>query len=268
MLLRFESGRFDERDCVAQGEALAESYQSAKPYPHVVIDDIVPAEPLLDIVRHFPNRTGVTSFDRDQERAKFQFPPWKCAKSISDTLDAFNSRPFLMFLEAMTGIQGLIPDPDFSGGGLHEVLSGGKLGVHADFPLHQRLNLRRRLNLLIYLNEDWPAEYGGNLELWDRRMKAAQVSVRPLFGRAVVFTTDLDTYHGHPDPLTCPPDVSRKSIALYYYTSDTDLVPNRTTNFMRRPGSDDKVDWKYKKMHFIEDWVPKGLRRALRRLRG
>jgi hypothetical protein len=125
----------------------------------------------------------------------------------------FNSSAFVSFLEEMTGFDGLIPDAGFEGGGLHETKPGGHLSIHADFNLHQKLGLIRQLNLLIYLNDDWSPAYGGNLELWDQAMNAGEIAVAPELGRAVVFTTALDSYHGHPDPLACPPDRSRRSMA-------------------------------------------------------
>src|SRR3546814_14672721 len=84
---------------------------------------------------------------------------------------AFNSRPFLAFLEALTGIEGLIPDPYFEGGGFHEIGRGGYLNVHAAFHLNKRLHLRRRLTVLIYLNTDVEPAFGGDIELWDAGMK-------------------------------------------------------------------------------------------------
>jgi len=63
----------------------------------------------------------------------------------------------------LTGIDALVPDPHFEGGGLHQIEPGGHLKVHADFNRHPRTGLARRLNALIYLNRDWKPEYGGAL---------------------------------------------------------------------------------------------------------
>jgi Rps23 Pro-64 3,4-dihydroxylase Tpa1-like proline 4-hydroxylase len=138
----------------------------------------------------------------------------------------------MAFLEKLTGIAGLIPDPHLRGGGLHEIRQGGALGVHADFNFYKRLNLYRRLNLLIYLNANWAEEWGGHLELWDRTGKQCVQRVAPIFNRAVIFDTSNFSYHGHPHPLQCPPDRSRKSLALYYYTveapADEDRAPHTT----------------------------------------
>ena len=62
----------------------------------------------------------------------------------------FNSRQFLLFLETLTGIENLIPDPYFLGGGIHSSKKGGFLNIHTDFNWHHKLQLHRRVNVLIY----------------------------------------------------------------------------------------------------------------------
>ena len=254
---------FDEAECRAVGAALAERYREARPFPSIVLDDFLPRELLRRVADEFPSREGLTAFDRAQERLKYQFAPRQCGSPVVRNLLAeLNSEAFLGFLEELTGIRGLIADPYFLGGGLHETLPGGHLGVHADFNLHERMNVQRRLNLIVYLNDDWSPEYGGDLELWDRGMQGCEVRVAPLLGRAVIFSPDLDSFHGHPDPLACPPDRTRRSIATYYYTALTDgiaSVPNRTTNFRVRPGTGDRTDWQVRRQHFVQDWVPRRL---------
>ena len=91
--------------------------------------------------------------------------PASCNKFVRDFFLFINSAPILHFLEGLTTIEGLIPDPYFNGGGFHEIKPGGKLGVHADFRINEKLHLSRRLNMLIYLNRDWKKEYGGDLEI-------------------------------------------------------------------------------------------------------
>ena len=261
---------FDRAECEAAGETRAAAYQSASPFPHIVIDDLLDPAMLRQVAAEYPSLEGFSHFDRDQERLKYQFVPENIPSALTRNLLAeLNSVAFVTFLEKMTGIDGLIPDPHFTGGGLHLTKRGGHLGVHADFNLHGELKLERRLNLIVYLNDDWDDSYGGHLELWDTEMKACEVKVAPHIGRAVVFSTTLDSYHGHPDPLTCPPDRDRRSIATYYYTAfDQNLadVPARGTNFVPRPGSGDRTDWASRAHHFINDWVPPRLQRYARRL--
>jgi Rps23 Pro-64 3,4-dihydroxylase Tpa1-like proline 4-hydroxylase len=238
----------------------------------VVIDDFLDGRVLQGVLAQFPSSQNKQFFDRDQERFKFQFQPHESASGlIRNVFAELNSQAFLGFLEELTGMTGLISDPYFAGGGLHETKRGGHLGVHADFNLHRRLNLERKLNLLVYLNEDWEDHYGGELELWDRQMGRCEVRVKPIFGRAVIFNTALDSFHGHPDPLNCPPERSRRSIATYYYSTPEEgiaALPKRTTNFRARPGTSDKSDWQIRRHHLVNDWVPPKLQRIAHRLFG
>lgn len=261
---------FDEEKCAEAGHRFAQKYQSAEPYPHIAIDDFIPARVLRDLLEEFPDSAGKQYFDRNQERLKYQFHPQDCGPRVRNFLAELNSQAFLSFLSAMTGINGLIADPYFFGGGLHETKRGGHLGVHTDFNIHSKMKVVRRLNLLIYLNDDWDETYGGELELWDRGMTACQHRISPVLGRAVIFNTDLNSFHGHPTPLTCPPERSRRSIATYYYTSPVDglkALRERGTVFKSRPGSGDRTDWKIIMEHFKDDWTPPAVRRGLFRRR-
>lgn len=253
-------------------EELARKYQSAEPFPHIVIDDFINAEALEELLSAFPAKAEQgDTFMRDQEYLKSQFHPMEARHAAArHFFNELNSDTFLRFLEKLTGISPLIPDPYFAGGGFHETRSGGKLGVHADFNIHQKLGLERRLNLLIYLNKEWKEEYGGCLELWDSPVSHRKESVEPKFGRAVLFSTGSDTFHGHPDPLTTPADVSRRSIALYYYsiprTTRSGEIIRHTTLFEPRPGSSDKRDWSVQARQLAKDIMPPVLYRLARRL--
>lgn len=198
-----------------------QEYVSAKPFPHVVLDDFLPRAAAEDLQLSFPGPRAISWKDKTHEHSKKlasnreeDMPP-----AIRQFLLQCNSSIFLSFLEDLTGIAPLIPDPHYEGGGMHQIETGGYLDVHADFNHHHIYNLDRRLNMLLYLNRDWKEEYGGHLELWDRDMKTCVKKVLPIFNRCVIFTTSDYSFHGHPVPLTCPPGETRKSLALYYYTN-------------------------------------------------
>lgn len=220
---------------------LCESYQQAQPFPHVVVDGLFDAAMLQQVVDEFP-RADEPFWYRHVHRnsLKLALNQTQHMGAITrELLAALNSAAFLGVLETLTGIEGLIPDPYLEGGGLHQIGTRGFLGIHADFNVHKKLKLDRRLNLLLYLNQDWPASYGGELELWDTGMQAAQRKVAPLFNRMVVFNTTDNSYHGHPEPLQCPEDRTRKSIALYYYTAgrpDAEKSAAHSTLYQKRPG--------------------------------
>ena len=204
---------------------------------------------------------------------KRQVFPGDCERPHRELFGLFNSAPVLQFLEGMTTVTGLLPDPYFDGGGFHEISPGGKLGIHADFRVNERLHLQRRLNLLVYLNKDWRPEWGGELELWDREMKAKVKGVSPVFNRCVVFSTDATSYHGHPDALACPPGVTRKSMALYYYTASQRVyeeVPASSTAYRARPTDGADVQAQARRLQLsnqLKDWLPPVLFRAIRRKR-
>lgn len=257
----------NEERARAAGQSYAESYRTAEPFPHIVLDDFVSKDLLRKVIAEFPAPQAGLTFARAQELKKTQYHPADCAPFTRHLLNELNSQAFLAFLRAMTGIKGLVADPYYVGGGLHETKRGGLLGVHADFNMHPKMKLQRRINLLIYLNEEWDDSFGGHLELWDRGMTACQKKVAPVLGRAVMFNTDLDSYHGHPDPLNCPPEIARRSIATYYYTAfpgSEALAPKRTTNFQSRPGSKDKFDFKVQMRHLLQDWTPPAIQRSLK----
>jgi hypothetical protein len=130
-----------------------------------------------------------------------------------------NGAAFVEFLERLTGIKGLVPDPFLHGGGLHQIEPGGFLDVHADFNIHPRFKLYRRLNALIYLNEEWRDDWGGHLELWSPDMGRRAQRIAPEFNRTVIFSTTRQAFHGHPEPVACPPGINRRSLAVYYYSA-------------------------------------------------
>jgi hypothetical protein len=121
------------------------------------------------------------------------------------------------------------------GGGLHQTLRGGHLNIHADFTTHHvHENWARRVNILLYLNEEWQDDWGGQLELWDTGMQKCRDRVTPKGNRMLVFTTSFDSFHGHPDGLACPSGEARRSMALYYFTEEAAPV-RRATHYRARP---------------------------------
>lgn len=255
-----------------KGKELNERYLAADPFPSILIDDFLPNELAEQMLAHFGPRNAVDdlnqSHNRFQERLKNSYHP--------DTLDnyarmifySFNSRPFIAVIENITGIKGLIPDPYYMGGGFHEIQNGGHLSIHADFNHHKLMNLERRINVLIYLNKDWKEEYGGQIELWDAKMTHACQSHIPTFNRCLIFNTTSGSMHGNPKTVNHPLGVSRKSIALYYYTSTWDgLKRSHTTQFRVRPGSEDKADWTTKLREAGEDLLPPVIGRNFGRMK-
>ena len=179
-----------------------------------MFDDFVSPEVVDAVLNCFPGPSAdimwrqilATGKDGGKVQYNKQGMPhlFKVAPVIRQLIWELNSSTFIRSLEKLTGIDNLIPDPSLRGGGLHQVLPGGVLGVHADFTHHTDYDLERRVNLLLYLNKDWCDEYEGHLELWNKDATRCIKRIRPLAGRCVIFNTDSDSYHGHPRPLSCP----------------------------------------------------------------
>ena len=258
------------QDLQAVAADLKAKYAVGEPFPNICFEDFFNPDILEAVLEEFPNL-------ENKDDIKFQTPneiklASRGERRFGPVSKAFahflNSEPFLLFLQELTSIEEtLIPDPYFEGGGFHQTKPGGFLKIHADFNKHRQTGLDRRLNVLVYLNKDWEDEYGGHFELWDRDMTRCVSKIPPKFNTMALFTTTDFSYHGLPNPLTCPPDRSRKSMALYYYTNGrpasevNDGLEDHTTLFKERKGV--TVDADMRKFNagqsakeFVKDLIP------------
>lgn len=214
-----------------------DAYRAGAPFPHIVLDDVLRPEAFEQAVKEFP-ATG-DEFWRGylhlNETKYSNTEPDTWGSSLRGIAEDFCSPRFVKFLEDLTGIEGMMADWSMDGGGLHQTLRGGHLNIHADFSSHHtHENWARRVNILLYLNEEWHDDWGGKLELWNKDMTRCEGKVTPQGNRMLVFTTTLDSFHGHPDGLTCPEGEARRSMALYYFTEEDQAV-RRSTNYQPRP---------------------------------
>lgn len=198
------------------------NYQQAEPFPNIYFKEFFNISFLDKVLSEFPDLSKGDSVEFDNlKEKKFAAKGEARFGAVTKKMMYFlNSQPFLDFLQELTGIEEvLLGDPYYIGGGLHEIKKNGLLKIHADFNKHYTTNLDRRVNVLIYLNKDWEESFGGDFELWNSDMTQCVKKVPPLFNTLAIFSTTSISYHGHPNPLNCPEDRSRKSIALYYYTN-------------------------------------------------
>lgn len=228
---------------------LAPAYETNTPFPHIVIDDFLPQTTLARLLQEYPSDQNSSVWNdashRDKNNGQYV---QQLKRNVRDVLRMppsyrqlfweLNSHGFLAFLSRLSGISNLIPDPNLRGAGIHQISRGGFLKVHTDFTTHRDFGLDRRLNVLIYLNEQWPEAYGGHLELWGTDMQGPPTRVLPTLNRCVVFSTTDISLHGHPRPLECPEGVYRRSLALYYYTNgrpEGDATPGFATHWRDTP---------------------------------
>lgn len=205
-------------------EVLRGRFQSAQPFPFVVMDDFLEPEAVAEIAAAYPTfeeaqRRGFTfNFVNEQKKVQITdagaFP-----ESVRRLNEAISAPSFLADVEYITGIPRILSDEKLVGGGMHLTGAGGRLDVHVDFNVLEGRELFRRLNILLYLNPVWDEAWGGQIELWDAKVKNRHHSFLPSLNRCLIFETSERSYHGVA-PVTAPPHVTRRSFAAYYYTRD------------------------------------------------
>jgi len=268
-MISYQSGR---ESLIELGEQRHQAYSSNLPFPHIVIDDFFDSQTLRSVLAEVNaidrSRRYAKFVDRKTDHNKFAYFPEVVGPDTSRLVNFLNSGPFLSSMEKLTGIDNLIADPSYFGGGVHWIENGGFLEVHADFNHLKKYNLERRINLLLYLNENWKDEYHGQLELWDRKTMTKAKSVAPIFNRCVVFSTTKESLHGHPAPLTTPPGLARRSLALYYYTNTWDpAVQAHTTLYYISQRHKVKLRVSRIVRGFILDLIPPIFRKSFRAIK-
>lgn len=209
------------QDLMAYAKQYKAKYRNANPFPSISFENFFNPKFLSEVLAEFPDLSkGNNIVYNDPLQKKFAGNGEELFGPKTKALMHFlNSEPFLNFVKEITEIdETLFGDPYFSGAGLHEMKREGLLKVHADFNKHPINGLDRRVNFIVYLNKDWKEEYGGHFELWNKELTGCVEKVLPSFNTIAMFSTTSISYHGLPNPITCPEDDSRKSLALYYYS--------------------------------------------------
>ena len=195
----------------------------SSPFKHIVLDNFLPKDMVLQATNAFPkikSNEWNSTYDEDIEikmrsnwQSEFDIP-----ENIIEVIRILNSSIILKAMGERIKIKKLIPDPYFTGGGLNITERSGLLDVHVDGNYHDATSLNRRINLLVYLNQNWKKSWGGELGLYDSKGKNCIKKIDPIFNRCVIFDSHDTSFHGLPSPINFPQDQVRKSIILYYYT--------------------------------------------------
>jgi Rps23 Pro-64 3,4-dihydroxylase Tpa1-like proline 4-hydroxylase len=227
-------------------ERLAESlrgrhdeFEAARPFPHVVVDDLLPPAVARAMVDEFPaaDAPGWQHFHHVNEKKLVCTDLTAMGPVTRDVIAALQAQLFLDALEGLTATPRLLSDPEMDGGGLQQTRPGGFLNVHTDFLSHtKRRTWSRQLNLLLFLNPGWEPSHHGWLELWDADATRCVRRIEPLFNRCVIFRTGRASFHGVPAGVACPPDDSRKGLALYYFRDEGRPCRLEPTHYVPLPG--------------------------------
>lgn len=221
-----------------------ETYNQNKPFPHIVFDNFLPRTTAEIISAEYPqvkNKTSAFKFHDHQNVSRYFLED---TRHFSNNLKLFaaalSSRSFLLFLETLTGIKALIPDPYFMGGGAMMTGNGGFLNVHVDFNWHQKIQAWRRCNALFYLTKEWKSEYFGNLELWSADGKSKIKEVEPLFNRVVIFDTTSKSFHGQPSKINTSEDIFRNVFSAFYYATEKNELIDSAPHFTKYHTKDER----------------------------
>jgi hypothetical protein len=229
---------------------LGPTYQGQEPFPSICLDGFLDPDFALRVAQSYPDyeqaaQVGRSFSARNEKRKAFIADPNQFPGAVRELSDLLASPLFIAQLETLTGIENLLWDPHFFGGGMHLTASSGWLDVHVDFNLLVDAGLHRRINLLLYLNETWQEEWGGAVELWNENVTECAHTYEPALNRCVIFSTSSRSFHGV-TPVVCPAGVSRNSFAVYYYTKEAPPEWDgkfHDTRFRARPHEVDKQRW-------------------------
>lgn len=219
-----------------------DDYNLRYPYPYAYFDGLFDNVLLDEINREIDQ----SDFEKDERvlegvevktRSNFDdnesLPP-----ATRSVFEIINGGKFLNIVTKLTSINGLISDPYHDGGGINIIENNGTLAVHVDGTTQHRMQVSRRINAILFLNDEWDANWNGYHEQWDfvnkdlppfhdeQEWKCIR-KILPKKNRLYLFTTNDHSWHGHAGVLKVPEGVQRRSLIAYYYTSsrpDADLV--------------------------------------------
>jgi hypothetical protein len=248
-------------------EALKQKYETTPPFPHLVLENLFSTRFLRDVVSEIPPLGDAMWVHHDDDHQnKFGL---RSAVTLGDNgthlAALLHSASFLYFLSEITGIWGLLPDPYLQGAGFHVLPRGAKFDIHIDRKTDYVTGLRRRLALIVYLNDNWKTEYGGQLELWNKQGTERVVSVDPNLNTTVLFEVADGNYHGNPNQIACPPGQTRNSFIVYYHTVPDD--GKMRTDLLSSVFAPTVYKKKFRLRPFLRDLTPPIVFRALKQVR-
>jgi len=197
-----------------------ELFFSSKPFPNIELNNLWDNKLLEECFKEIENLKhwdGEKNFFAAKKRlysTQHKYFP----DNVKKVFNELCSQKFINWLESFTNEKQLIPDINFTAGGVSSVGNGGFLKIHADPYWNPRVKLFMRITLVVYLNNDWKDEWGGHLEFWNQDMTACEKKIKPVLNNMIIFSNNDRNYHGHPDPLKVPKNIRRNNLIMYYYS--------------------------------------------------
>lgn len=227
-----------------------EEYKNGKPFENIIIPSFFEEEIANEINDNFPLINEDWNYYNNPIEHKYSLNKLDKYPKIKKIIDYLQTKEFIEYISKITGIEDLEADAYLHGAGLHVYPNNGKLDIHLDYNIHPITKMERRVNLIIYLNKDWKEEYGGFLKLYDENLNEIKTNNVSMWNSAILFRTSDISYHGLPEPIKCPEDKYRKSIAIYYVSKPREnLVERYKAEFFPQPNQE--VNDKLKKLYEI-----------------
>lgn len=210
-------------------------FNNNEPIRHVIIDNFLAASFATALYENFPLLANMKTHYRGINEKKSESSDFsKLHPHFEELHKALCSGDFIKWLSNWSGIESLQTINDRLGYGLHQGGNYSFLDIHIDYNLHPIKKLFRKLNLIIFLNQDWQQDWGGQLEFWDENVQRCIQSITPVLNRCVIFECSEVSYHGY-KRMIVPENITRKSFYQYYFIPVTETVNFHDTTFKSRP---------------------------------
>jgi len=198
-------------------DRLKNKFLNAVPFEHIVIDNFLNEKYANELYDLFPEKFEDWYVYENPIEVKYTY----------DNIDNLNekfrnyfyylsSNKILDIFRKLTDITDLTYDEYLHGAGLHCHPKYGRLNIHLDYEKHPITYKERRLNIILFLTKNWKQEWGGQNELWDKDAIKCVTKTDVKFNRAIIFKTNDISWHGLPNPINCPEEYFRKTLAFYY----------------------------------------------------
>lgn len=210
---RNEMGQAVAERIRAQSAGLKQMWREAQPVKHFFIDDLLPANDAVKISRSFPDPDQLSLKSSLRERKRTGVEVNRYASCIGECLFAFQHPQVIEAIAEITGLEGLEADPSLYASGISLMGKGDFLNPHIDNSHDGDRARYRLLNLLFYVSPDWQLENGGNLELWDEKIRQPH-TILSRFNRLVVMLTNHTSWHSVNQVRV---DAPRLCVSNYYF---------------------------------------------------
>jgi hypothetical protein len=225
---------FNDIDKQYDSAALAQTHAVTSPVPYTIIDNFFPEElfKTLSFEIDFLQENDWNVFNNGTSHRK-ECRNFTSTPRIQSMAYSFQGSSFLKWIEQVTGIDQLVADPHYRGGGITRVSRGDSLSLHNDFNWNEQIRLTRRANIILYMNSEWDSSWGGDLEFWAFDRTECLVKIAPKPNRLAIWNYDERLIHGHPHPLNCPEHIARQNFIQFYYGSNaTHETPPHRSQFI------------------------------------